>query len=247
MVEGEGTGAGVAGPRGVHAATLYCEVCGSETPHRILRLDPTVRRVVSGTARCRTCRSTHAFQTPVERRHPLSVILSDGPRSARTILEVPSGVTLVVGERMPERSPAARIHKIDRPDGRSVRSARSEEAATVWLTPDVGAVVKVSLIEGRRTGSARLTLSPDVVVAVGGPLQVDGRTWHISALRANGRTWRHPDDAFAARQVERIYARRNERPPAGRSDWRRSRGTPASPASSTSRSARSRSGPGDRT
>lgn len=234
-------------PSGVHAATLLCEVCGEETPHRIVRLDPAHRRVVSGLARCRTCRTTHPFQMPAERPHRVFEIVSDGAASTRKQRAVPSEERLTVGEHMPRRLPPAVIHKIDRTDGRSVRSAVAQDVHTVWLTPDVGAVVKVSMVDGRRTSSARITLPPETVISIGAPLQVDGRTWHISAMRANGRTWRHLEDSFHASQVERIYARRNTRPPAGSNDWRRSRASPESRANSTSRSARSRSGPGVRT
>jgi uncharacterized Zn finger protein len=100
------------------------------------------------------------------------------------------------------------------------------------------------MVDGRRTTATRLTLPPDTLLVVGGPVTVEGRTWHISALRAKGKTWRHLDDAFAAKFVERLYARRYEIPPEGNNDWSRSRERPVARTSSTSRSARSRSGPG---
>jgi uncharacterized Zn finger protein len=122
----------------------------------------------------------------------------------------------------------------------------ARDVHTVWVTPDVGAVVKISLVEGRRTTAAKLTFPPDTVLSVGGSVEVQGRPWRIVALRANGDTWREPEDAFPARNVERVYARRTEIPPAGNNDWSRSRGSPASRANWLSRSRRSFSGPGDR-
>ncbi len=231
---------------GVHAATIYCEVCGEDTPHRIVHLDPAQRRVVSGLARCRTCRTTHPFRTAAPAMHELFEIVSDGAASTRLLVRLPGHETITLGERMPGRDAPAVVHKIDRLDGRSVRTATARDVRTVWVTPDVGAVVKVSMVDGRRTTAARLTLPPDTILAVGGPVTVDGRTWHIAALRAKGKTWRHLEDSFEARYVERLYARRYAIPPEGSNDWSRSRERPVAFASSTSRSARSRSGPGVR-
>jgi uncharacterized Zn finger protein len=229
---------------GVHAATIFCEVCGEETPHRIVHLDPAQRRVISGLARCRTCRTTHPFRAPAPVLHELFEIVSDGPASCRVLRKVPALEQVTIGERFPGRDPPAIVHKIDRLDGRVARSAPAGEIRTVWVTPDVGAVVKVSMVDGRRTTATRLTLPPDTLLVVGGPVTVEGRTWHISALRARGKTWRHPDDTFAAQYVERLYARRYAIPPEGSNDWSRSRERPVARTSSTSRSARSRSGPG---
>ncbi|MCI4357032.1 MAG: hypothetical protein L3K18_07830 [Thermoplasmata archaeon] len=181
-------------------------------------MDPGTGKGVSGLARCRTCHTTHRFQTPTRRQHVLAEIVSDGATSQRKVRSLPADEQLTVGERMPERAAPALIHKLDRLDGRSVRTAMAREVRTVWLTPDEGAVVKFSLVDGRRTSSARITISPETRIVVGALITVDGRKWHISGMRANGRTWRHPEDSFPASQVQRVYARRNTRPPAGNSD-----------------------------
>lgn len=233
--------------RGVHAADLFCEVCLAETAHRIIVLDPTRGKVVSGVARCRACHTTHRFRSENARTHEVFEISSDGPTSVRTPRLLPTSDSVVVGELLPGRNPPAVVHKIDRIDGRSARSALAREIHTVWVTPDVGAVVKVSLVEGRRTTAAKLTFSPETVLAVGAKVEVLGHPWQIVALRANGDTWREPDDAFPARNVERIYARRTVMPPEGNNAWSRSLGSPASRANWLSRSRRSRSGPGEST
>jgi uncharacterized Zn finger protein len=234
-------------PAGVHAADLFCDVCGEETAHRIVHLDATRGKVVSGLARCRVCRTTHRFRSETAGTHEVFEIRSDGPISARATRTVPATERIVVGELLPGREPPAVVHKIDRINGRSVRSALARDVHTVWVTPDVGAVVKVSMVEGRRTTSAKLTFPPDTVLSVGGSVEVQGRPWTIVALRANGDTWRELEDAFPARNIERLYTRRTVIPPAGRSDWSRSRGSPASRANWLSRSRRSRSGPGEST
>jgi uncharacterized Zn finger protein len=232
---------------GVHAADLFCEVCGEETAHRIVDLDATRGRVVSGLARCRVCRTTHRFRSETAGTHQVFEISSEGPTSVRAPRSLPANATIEVGELLPGREPPAVVHKIDRADGRTVRSALARDVHTVWVTPDVGAVVKISLVEGRRTTAWKLTFPPDTVLTVGGSIDVAGHPWRIAALRAHGDTWRELEDAFPARNVERIYARRTVIPPDGNNAWSRSRGSPASRANWLSRSRRSLSGPGDST
>jgi len=137
-----------------------------------------------------------------------------------------------------------RIVRIDDRAGRQVPAAVAEEIATVWVQRDRGAVVPVSIVEGRRTWSIRLTFPPETRLAVGAELRVEESAVQIVALRARGTNWRRPGDEFPAREVQRLYARRTVRPPAGSSPWSRGRGSPSSRESSTSRAGRSGSGPG---
>lgn len=87
---------------------------------------------------------------------------------------------------------------------------------------------------------------PDTPIEVGASLQLEERTVTVVGIRAKGSTWRRPGDRFVAGEVMRVYARREAMPPAGRSDWSRSREMPSSRTSSTSMSFRRRSSPGVR-
>ncbi|MCI4362160.1 MAG: hypothetical protein L3J77_03095, partial [Thermoplasmata archaeon] len=159
---------------GVHAADLFCEVCGTETAHRIVHLDGPGGKVVSGLARCRICRTTHRFRSEAAGTHDVFEIASDGPSSIRSTRSLPATAVVEVGELLPDRDPPAQVHKIDRIDGRTASVAKAREIHTVWVTPDVGAVVKISLVEGRRTTAAKLTFPPDTVLSVGGSVEIQG-------------------------------------------------------------------------
>lgn len=235
------------GPPRLLAATLFCENCGEATPHRILRLDRRSRATsgrVSGVARCRTCQFTHPFDSIPEDRVELSLIVSAGPTSERSRLSLPRRRTLQVGTGVPESESPLTIHRIEDRSGHSLSHGLAGDIATVWATRDEGAVVPVSIVDGAHTRAIRITLPPGAMMVVGDRATVDRFEIRIFALRARGRTWRQPGDRFPAVEVGRVYGRRIDRPPAGRSDWSRERGTPRSRASSTSRSERSRSGPG---
>jgi uncharacterized Zn finger protein len=229
----------------VLAGTLYCEMCDALTPHRLLRTDPGGRGgAVRGTARCRVCQWTHRFESRPPARVEVARIVSAGKTSERSRIELPAHTRLQVGSGIPGSEEPFRIRRIDTHAGTRVRTAWTEEAATLWVVRDEGAVVPVSIVLGRLTRASRLLLPPDTILEVGGRVTVEGIRLDVVALRARGRTWRRPGDTFAADEVQRLYGRRTEIPPAGRRDWSTGRGRPSSFESSTSRAPRSRSSPG---
>jgi len=231
----------------IHAAELHCDSCDRATPHRILHVDRAGRRPnapTRGIARCRTCGLVHPFTSSPPATVQVAEIISDGPASARRIIPLPEGRRLQVGSGVPESDVSVVIRKIEDHRGRSVGEARSEAVRTLWVTRDVGAVVPVSIVEGRRTRPARLILPRETPLVVGERIRVEEAEIVIAGLRARSRSWRKPGDTFPAGEVVRLYGRRQVMPPAGSNDWTSDRGTPSSRASSDSRSGRLRSSPG---
>ncbi len=233
---------------GLHSADIFCEVCGRTTPHRILRLEggalPGAGGTVQGTARCRECRLTHPFRAEPARHVALRLVVSDGPRSVASTVEIPAGRVLRVGSNLPESDPPQRILRMDTPTGQRRREAPVDDLATVWVSASTGLWVPVSIVEGRRTHAARVTAGLDQVFEIGTSLMVEGRTYTIAAMRADGTTWHDLGRAFPGRALQRLYVRRMETPPAGRRDWTNDREMPRERASSTSTFGRSRSSPG---
>jgi uncharacterized Zn finger protein len=248
------TEAGAPGPpaRGavrLSTVSLWCETCGRETPHRVVRLRggaPGPGGRVAGVARCRECRWTHPFESAPSPEVEVSLLVSDGERTESTTVRLPPTRRLALGETFPGPAGPVTIRKLDPRSGPPVRAAPASEVATVWATRGTGAVVRVSVVEGSRTRPARLVAPPDRTLSVGDRMTVDGVPILVVGLRARGHTWRREGDGFPAAEVQRLYGRRTDRPPAGRSDWSSGRGTPRSRESSTSRFDRSRSSPGVR-
>lgn len=240
-------------PRGrssrLHAATLYCENCDEETPHRILRMaevKPGPHAHLSGTARCRRCELTHRFDIVPPPAVEVAVVVSDGPRSSPRRLRVPANVRIELGGHLPANEEHLEVKRIETHSGRSISSGRPKEISTLWVTKDVGAVVAISVVEGARTWAERLTLPRETRLTVGDQITVRGQPLRIVGLRARGRTWRLPEDGFDADEVQRVYARRTDSPPAGRRTWSAGRESPRSRTSATSTAERSRSSPGVR-
>lgn len=229
----------------VRLATVYCETCGRETPHRILRLDP--RRspgTLAGTARCQECRVTAPFLSSLPPAASLDAIVSAGPRSERHRLDLEADRVLRRGDRIELAGRAALVTRLEDRRHRDVGEARAADLATVWATRSVEPTVRVALIEGARSRTLRVPSSAFPGLEVGGRFRLGNSALVIAALRARGRTWRRPGDAFRAEEVSVVYARRAESPPAGRRRWSSVREMPSSRTISSSSRARSRSSPG---
>jgi uncharacterized Zn finger protein len=231
------------------SAQIYCESCRRETAHRVLRVLPGRPRggAVRGIARCRECRLTHPFESVPEATVPVKVVLSEHDRSTRSTLPLPRHRRLLVGSGLPSMDPSVRVRRIDLHRGGQAPDARTEEIATLWATREPPPSVKVSIVIGRLTRTTRLPYSPGTRFEVGAPVVVENRPLWIAAVRARGHTWRMRGDVFPAEEVERIYVRRTEMPPAGSRDWSSERDTPSDSARLRSTDARSRSSPGRRT
>jgi uncharacterized Zn finger protein len=231
--------------RSVHAAEVFCDTCGEPTEHRILRVDPaSASGALQGVARCRVCRTTHPFRVRPAPAVDVAVVRSDGPRSAPMRVRIPRSAVLRIGDELPGAAERLRIVRLDRPNGSAARSAGPAEIATAWVSPWFAGRIPVSIVEGRRTRSLPVEFDPAGSLGVGRPVEVEGRPYVVSALRARGHTWRHEGDAFATAEVTRLYVRRAEMPPAGNRAWSRDLGSSRDWDSSTSTSARRRSSPG---
>ncbi len=233
----------------IGSASLPCENCGRTTPHRILRLDPRADGsggVVRGVARCQDCRYTHPFETGPPEEIERTLIVSRGASSERSALRLRRSAHLQVGADLPGQDPPLRIRRLERSDGSDASEAAASEVRTVWAVRDEGAVVRISVVEGARTVPTKVRFPHGTALEVGAEIPLEGGSGEIVALRARNRTWRRSGDRFRADEVDRAYVRWTARPPAGRSDWTRSRARPRSAASEDSTPARSRSSPGTR-
>ncbi len=248
--EGSPADSPTTGGPALHSARLPCDVCGGETPHRILHLEgggPGPKAsAVRGVARCRTCGLSHPFVSTLPTKAEFWLIVSDGPRSERKRIALPADRKLQLGTGVPEFPEPLEIHKIEDRAGKPVSVGRVREVHTVWAVKKSGPAVKYSLVEGRRTQAGHLALAPGTMLEVGATIHLPTGVATIVGLRARNQTWRQAGDRFAVEEVQRLYARRGVMPPAGSSDWSNERETPSSWASSTSRGARSRSSPGFR-
>ena len=234
---------------GLHVAEIRCDSCGRVTVHRIVRWDPRRRsasRQFEGLAKCRECGWTHPFQVRRPSEATIDLIVSRGAESERTTVRMPASQELRVGSPVSATDVPLTVRKLEAVEGGPVPHGRAVSIRTVWAVPASEHRLRVSILEGPRTRPVEAIVDPATIVTVGEDFLLAEGSIRVLALRAQGRTWKLSGDRFPARVVQRVYGRRIETPPAGRSDWRSERETPRSRASSTSRPARSRSSPGVR-
>jgi uncharacterized Zn finger protein len=225
----------------VGAASIFCDVCQEATPHRILSLRgprPAAGSALSGIARCQRCRLTHPFGSPARRPCTVRAIVSEGPVSRSLELRLPAAREVGIGGKVLFGREQFVVRRIELAGQRSAAVARPEEIACLWVTNDRGFHVPISIVEGRRTRSIRWTPPGGARVGVGDSLSLDGNQYIVTGIRSGGRTLRRASGSVDASSIERIYVRRTWNPPAGSSDWSRSRETPSSRESSRSRSLR---------
>ncbi len=236
------------GARALHAARLFCELCQTSTPHRILRLDPgstrESARIVSGIARCQVCRRTGPFRADRRPDRAVAAILSEGGRSSPTTIPLPDHSRIAVGDRVVVRpGQEALVRRIEGDRGpepaASVRSVRR-----LWLSVPGPPAVPISIHERGRTRSVRWTYPPGATVAIGDLVSIDSESVEVVAIRIRGRTLRQSPQPQPLAEVTRLYGRRATNPPGGRSRGRSSRSMPSARDHSRSASARRRSSPG---
>lgn len=190
----------------VGRARLRCDLCGRETDHRILRLHARRRGgELEGVARCAVCRSTHAFVQRSPRHREVPGVLSEGGRSRSVRWTLSESAELVVDEPLPGPDATLLVRRIDLPDGHRPRRAPVTKVATIWVSRESPTLLRLSLVEGRRTTPLEVELTDGSAVSVGSLLSVNGRTLRVHALRAHGQTWEEGSREFRPMEVDRAY------------------------------------------
>ncbi|HEV2448803.1 MAG TPA: HVO_0476 family zinc finger protein [Thermoplasmata archaeon] len=226
--------AGASGRGAVGRARLRCDFCGRDTDHRILRLNARRRAGdLEGVARCAVCRSTHPFLQPSPRLRDVAGVLSEGGRSRTVRWSLSEGAELVVDAPLPGPDPTLRVRRIDLRDGRRPHRATAGEVATIWVSRESPTLLRLALVEGRRTIPLEVDLTDGSLVGVGNLLSVNGRSLRVHALRAHGQTWEEGGREFRPVEIDRAYVHvelprgperaRRRRDPQDRTTWDRAR------------------------
>lgn len=221
---------------GVHSLDLPCPTCGEVLRHRVLHVrgsappsSPKAKRTpLEGVARCLRCRTTHPFTLTPRLLSTVTVIVSDGPRSRRTSISWPPERRIDGETTLRLFGRPVRVARIEVAEQRSAASALPSEIVALWTVPTDVVHLNVSLREGARTLPLHYSVKADVPLRVGGTFRVEGEPFEIVGLRGRGRTFHEPGEELPAREVQRVYARRAERPPGGRRAWTSSRVIPRS-------------------
>ncbi len=181
---------------------IYCDVCGEETEHELIRADKNLYR-------CRFCGSVVELRP--EKEVELRAIISSGATSKRGRIRVKPGDLLETGDELivevDDGFKIGEITSLEFKNGSRRNSAIAKDVSTVWLR-DVGEVfVKISLHKGAITTPYKLLVSGDTEFEVGEVLEINGKRFRIERMKLiNGRLLKKEGDRAEAREIRRIYA-----------------------------------------
>ncbi len=181
---------------------IYCDVCGEETEHELIRADKNLYR-------CKVCGSVVELRE--DRELELRAIISSGPESEKGKLRVKENEVLEVGEEVvvevEDGFKVGEITSLEFKNGARAETALAKEVSTVWLR-DVGEViVKMSLHKGAITTPYRMLVSGETEFEVGEVLEINRRHFRITRIKLiNGRLLKKEGEVAEAKEIRRVYA-----------------------------------------
>lgn len=188
---------------------LYCEGCGEETPHRILKgkLGPTMESGFDGTVQCIPCSTVHPAHIEMEKPVDVRSIISEKARSTRTEIEFfPREIIRVKDEIMWEDHNLL-VTAIEK-GSRRVEKAEASEVDCIWLKLFDTVEIKVSVVEGSNTKSERMEAAPEEEFAVGDLLEFGRMKVVITKIKKDRRMVYREGSPVQAREIKRVYTKR---------------------------------------
>ncbi len=181
---------------------VYCDVCGEETPHRLIRKEKYLYS-------CRTCGTVRE----VREKKPLEIkaIVSSGDRSSVGKVTLNDGDILKVGDEivveLPDRVTLAEITSIELKEGRRVEESSAGNVQAIWTREVEEVILRVSLHKGRYTESVRIKVPGETVFRVDGMIKISGKQYRITGIKTGKRMLKSPSQEAVAKEIVRIYAR----------------------------------------
>ena len=183
----------------------YCDTCGEETVHDVVRVVSGGKKGMHLTARCTVCGLVHQVEMSFERVKEIPVVISWMGTSENDRMLAPLGEKLHVGEEIYLDDDRLLITGIEAEDGRMVKEADVERIRTLFTKRYDRVRVKVSINRGSRTTSRNIYVAPEEEFEVGDILEVDGIKAVIHRMKL--------DEHFItrgsapAKKIVRIYAK----------------------------------------
>jgi uncharacterized Zn finger protein len=190
---------------------LFCEICGEETPHRILRgkLGPTMESGFDGTVQCVPCKGVHPAHIDMEKPIEIPSVVSEKGRSEKTVIEFfPREIVRLDDEIMWEDHNLL-VTAIES----RMRRVEKEEASNIdciWLKLFDTVEIKVSIVEGPNTKSERIEAAPDEEFAVGDLMEFGRRKVVITKVKTRRSMVYREGSPVQAREIKRVYTKRVE-------------------------------------
>jgi uncharacterized Zn finger protein len=188
---------------------LFCEGCGEETPHRILKgkLGPTMESGFDGTVQCIPCGVIHPAHIEMEKPINVRSIISEKGRSTRTDIEFFPKEIIRIGDELMWEDHNFLVTSIEK-GTRRVDKAEASEVDSIWLKLFDTVDIKVSIVEGANTKSERIEAAPEEEFAVGDLLEFGRMKVVITKIKKEKRMVYREGSPVQAREIKRVYTKR---------------------------------------
>ena len=191
--------------RAPNALYLFCEECGEETLHQVLRGRVVGKKeTLEATVRCPSCQRTRKETLRPEPTVEVPFIISNMGESERRFVEMGADELLRAGEDMMLPDQRIMITSLEAGD-RRLAEAKAGEVDTVWAKNFDRVLVKVSVNLGRKTRAESLWADPEEEFAIGDLLEFGRFTYVVDSIKIEGQKVRR--GSVQARDIVRVYAK----------------------------------------
>ena len=187
----------------------WCEICGEESSHEILKSKTSTRRGFSfqGVVQCLECNTTGHAEIKEEPPLSLKLRLSDDNKTINNTLDVDRGVLIRVGQIRPHPDGLILITSLELTDKRPTE-AFSQEMPIVWAKKATHAKVRFAIHEGESTISLKQEFKAEEEFYVDMPLRLQGRRTRVKAINLFGGKSVKAAHAMEISRVTCIYERK---------------------------------------
>lgn len=186
-----------------------CPDCDDIMAHDVLR-GKMGKASMEATIRCQECKRISTTIINVPKIIPAKVILSNGPESETTSMEIESDDLLVVGDEFfLDDGRRVKITALELSGGRRPSKVQATEGLTIWAMLFDTVNIKVSINDVQRTYARFLEAEPDDEFYVGQTLGFGDIDCLIHSIKIKERMIRR--GSAEARNIVRIYGKLRKR------------------------------------
>lgn len=185
------------------AVYTECSRCREHTVHEVLK-GKMGKASMEGTLKCAECGRTVTTTIPMPRLIPTRVIVSNGPVSYQSSTVLEEDELLMEGDEFYlEDGLRVRIASLENKNDKRVKRAKATSVKTIWAQKFDVLNVKVTVNDGTKSYSRRITALPDDEYSIGQFLPLEDMDCFVHAIKTRERLITR--GTAEARDVVRIY------------------------------------------
>lgn len=175
-----------------------CADCGSDE-YTVLK--ETAQNV---TVQCIDCNAVRSFSPRRSRIITINTVVSDGDRSWNVDVPTPDDEQIRVDDEFELEGHRMIVTTVEVAGQQRPTKAKASEITTLFAKVFDTIQLKLSMNEGEKTRSFQLTVEPEMEVAIGLVLEVNGELWVVKTLKSDQNRTLHKGFLFA-RNVRRAF------------------------------------------